>query len=466
MRNFKKVSFNSMSIRRKMIISFALMSIIPLLMLLNYLFPNSALQVANSVIIFLITLTLVIFGFLTIKHIFDSVSQISAEAKAIASGDYERRVTVTGQDEVGDLSNALNNLTDQIRRNMDELREYEIKTRKINIGIHKRMIVLSGLLQISASISKGAGLDEVMHSVVEYARQLANSSTCFILFRNEQGTLNIRAFNGGKQDILKDKSIKLSGVLSRAAASKESLIIDSRNKVPPKEYEDFKNNFGINNCLCIPIYSRGEILGFLCIGNDEKDFFYGEDDSELLGIFAKQIAIAVENERLSRRVTQLEIKDSLTGLFNERFIRSRLDEEIKRALIYQRPCGFILLEVDGFARLHKEFGELVVENILKKITSLFKDSVSNIDRVARFGDNQFAIVLPEKNKRKCQEVAEYIRKKVEFAFSEESDIRRRVTISGGISENPIDGTSADELIDKASKAVDRAKSEGGNRIAV
>jgi diguanylate cyclase (GGDEF)-like protein len=84
--------------------------------------------------------------------------------------------------------------------------------------------------------------------------------------------------------------------------------------------------------------------------------------------------------------------------------------------------------------------------------------------VGRVGDNDFAIVLPERNKRQAQEIAEDIRKKIEFAFSEESDARKKLTVSGGVSENPLDGIDAEELIVKAADLIKFAKTQGKNRI--
>jgi diguanylate cyclase (GGDEF)-like protein len=123
-----------------------------------------------------------------------------------------------------------------------------------------------------------------------------------------------------------------------------------------------------------------------------------------------------------------------------------------------------MLNVDNFKEFHQEFGSLHAESTLKKIASLIRDSVTEIDRVGRVGDNDFAIVLPERNKRQAQEIAEDIRKKIEFAFSEESDARKKLTVSGGVSENPLDGIDAEELIVKAADLIKFAKTQGKNRI--
>lgn len=174
---------------------------------------------------------------------------------------------------------------------------------------------------------------------------------------------------------------------------------------------------------------------------------------KLLDIFAKQVAIALENDILVRRIEKLEIKDPLTGLYNEAFIRSRLEEEIKRAIIYQRPCAFVILNIDNFEFFRKNFGSLESETNLKKVASLIRDAVTEIDRVARIQDSEFAIVLPEKSKRQAQKVAEEIKEKIEATFSRESDINKRLAVTAGVSENPLDGVRADELISKAKEAL-------------
>ncbi len=242
------------------------------------------------------------------------------------------------------------------------------------------------------------------------------------------------------------------------------------NELKYKLTEDLKNEFQehyrLNNVLVLSVYLRGRVIAIFGVGNSKETFLYRKDDVELLDIFSKQVAIAIENDILMHRVEKLEIKDVLTGLYNEPFIRNRLQEEIKRAITYQRPCSFILLNVDDFGKFHQEFGSLQAEAALKKIASVIKSCVSEIERVARFGDNEFAIVLPEKNKRQAQEISDNIRKKVEFSFSEEHEPSKRLTVSGSVSENPLDGVEAEELISKAKSLLGLAKAGGKNRVVI
>jgi diguanylate cyclase (GGDEF)-like protein len=122
------------------------------------------------------------------------------------------------------------------------------------------------------------------------------------------------------------------------------------------------------------------------------------------------------------------------------------------------------LDIDNFQDFRQAFGSLQAEVTLKKISSLIRNSVTEIDRVARTGDNEFSIILPERNKRQAQKIAEDIRGKLEFAFKEEQNVNKRLTLSGGVSENPLDGITSEELVNKAKELLNLAKAQGKNRI--
>ncbi len=445
------------------------MSILPLLVCIylvsNYILPHVGLKldIAASIAI---SILIAIIGFFLIKEVFDRILSVSIDAKLIAAGDITHTVTAKEEDEVGDLGDALNQLTQRIRGNMDELKNYSEKTTEINLEIQKRVLVLSSLLQISSLISQGAKLEDILKITVEKSRLLANSDAAYLLLREEgQEPFSIKIADGINATYLLKIRIEPQEVLfSKIAKNTKPFILDKTNMLPENLSVAFYDKFKLKNTLAIPVFLRGRIVALLGIGNTKDPFSYRKDDLELLDIFAKQVAIAIENDLLMHRVEKLEIKDALTGLYNEAFIRNRLQEEIKRAITYQRPCAFLVLNVDNFKEFHQNFGSLHAESTLKRIASLIRDSVTEIDRVGRIGDNEFAVVLPERNKRQAQEIAEGIRKKIEFTFSEESDARKKLTLSGGVSENPLDGIDAEELIVKAADLVKIAKTQGKNRV--
>jgi len=469
----KKVALSSGNLKYKLRIAFCLMSVLPLLvsvyLVSNYLLPRAGFKLDLTVAVSIaVSIIIAVIGFFVVKEVFDRIVTVSSEAKLIAQGDLSRIVEVGREDEVGFIGESLNQLTTQIRSSMDELKGYSERTTEINVEIQKRVLALSSLLQISSLISQGLKLDEVLKLTIEKSRVLANSDTSFLLFREvEDGAFEMKTVDGvNAQYLAKIKIEKGDPIFNKFVKSSRAMILDKDNDLPESLSAAFYEKLRLKNILALPVFLRGKVAGVLGIGNTREDFGYKKEEIELLDIFAKQISIAFENDLLMRWVEKLEIKDSLTGLFNDAFIRNRLQEEIKRAIVYQRPCSLILLNVDDFEKFHAAFGSLQAESALKKIAMLIKDSITEIDRAARTGDNEFAIVLPEKNKRNAQNIAEDIRKKIEFVFNEESDTKRKLTLSGGVTENPLDGMTQEELFNKAKQLLDRAKNEGKNKILI
>jgi diguanylate cyclase (GGDEF)-like protein len=465
----KNRSITSRTISQKLKISFCLMSVLPLLVCVylvsNYILPLAGLHIDVWISVF-VSMLISLIGFFVIKDVFDRITSFSGEAKKIIGGDLSRNLDVDYADEVGDLGLALNHLTQHIRSNMDELKSYSEKTRDINIEVQKRVIELSSILQISSLISQGEKLGDVLKIITDKVSVLAESEVSFLLMRleGEDNFLMEEASGKGSELLLRIVLNEKDELFARSIKSSAPLILDNKNHQTREMADYFSEKFHLKNALLIPVYSKGRAIAILGVGNSKESFQYQKEDIELLDLFAKHIAIAVDNDVLVRRLEKLEIKDQLTGLYNQPFIRNRLQEEIKRAITYQRPCSFVLLDIDYFGKFHESFGATQSEAMLKKIVSVIRDSVTEIDRIGRTGENEFAIILPERNKRQGLEIAENIRQKIEFVFSEEEDKSRKFTISGGVSENPLDGIDAKQLIAKAQELLQLAKKQGRNKI--
>jgi diguanylate cyclase (GGDEF)-like protein len=214
-----------------------------------------------------------------------------------------------------------------------------------------------------------------------------------------------------------------------------------------------------------PVMLRRRLIGVLAVGNHEPHHVFTPELTDLVSVFVKQTSIALENELLLRKNKALTVHDELTGLYNENYIRQRVDEEIKRAIAYQRPCAVAVFTIDGFEEFKRQRGEPDAERALKKVGRVIQESVTEIDRVGRFSNDEFIVVLPERNKRQAIEIAEEIRRRVEFAFSSEEP-GRRLTVCGSVAENPLDGVTAEDLLSKARTKVNGAAQRSHNAVVV
>ena len=171
----------------------------------------------------------------------------------------------------------------------------------------------------------------------------------------------------------------------------------------------------------------------------------------------------------SLSVPQLEAEarvDPKTGLFNARHFGLALTEELVRAQRFERPLALIMADLDLLRDINNSYGHLAGDAVLKGIADVFQKNLRHYDVPARFGGEEFSILLPETTAEEALEIAERIRREVsERAFDVETSSQPiRATVSIGVAAFPRDGSDANELIHQADLAVYRAKLQGRNRV--
>src|SRR5437763_5150059 len=171
----------------------------------------------------------------------------------------------------------------------------------------------------------------------------------------------------------------------------------------------------------------------------------------------------------SLAVPQLQAEarvDPKTGLFNARHFAVALSEEIGRARRFERPMSLIMADLDLLRDINNTYGHLAGDAVLKGIAEVFRAQLRHYDVPARFGGEEFSILLPETPPEQALEIAERIRQAVaKRTFDVETSSEPiRATVSIGVAGYPKDGTDANELIHQADLAVYRAKLQGRNRV--
>ena len=157
--------------------------------------------------------------------------------------------------------------------------------------------------------------------------------------------------------------------------------------------------------------------------------------------------------------------DPKTGLFNARHFAAELGDELTRAERFQRPMTVIMADLDLLRDINNAYGHLAGDAVLKGVADIFRMQLREYDVPARFGGEEFAILLPETGPEQALEIAERIRRAVAAARFEveTSNEPIKATVSLGIATFPKDGSDVNELIHQADLAVYRAKLQGRNR---
>jgi diguanylate cyclase (GGDEF)-like protein len=465
---------SSKGLRYKLFLAFCLMSFIPLLvivyLLANFIFPtiDSMTIMGVTVIIVLCTLLIALLGLVLTKRLIEPVIEMAIQARMIAGGQYNRKLDIDGEDEIADLGRSINVMTRKIKDYLVELQNYSTKTKEVNIDIQKKVVMLSSLLQISDMIATSEKLETVIDMIAQKVNEIGDEGFTAIYLAKE-GTVDMerKASVNVRSRAVKGLTFRVDkDYIGTSVRGRMTVKIDSQTGMTP-QLEGVRKLFKATNCLIIPVVSHGRGVGFLITGNSKEGFVFSPEDVELIKVLSKQLCIAIENVALMKRTRELVVKDELTGLYNEKYIKERLDEEIQRSILYQRPCSLLLFNIDDFNEFRDSHGEMVTEEALKKIASILRETSAGITKVARLGGDEFAMVLSEMNKKQAADLAEEIRKKVEVLGRKIAGKGgRRLTISGSVSENPIDGSSARELFEKAGKAMDIVKAGGKNSIGV
>jgi diguanylate cyclase (GGDEF)-like protein/putative nucleotidyltransferase with HDIG domain len=184
-------------------------------------------------------------------------------------------------------------------------------------------------------------------------------------------------------------------------------------------------------------------------------------------IFAALAPLVVVHRSLSVPQLQAEARvDPKTGLYNARYFATTLAAELARAARFERPMSLIMADLDLLRDINNGYGHLAGDAVLKGIAEIFRQELRHYDVPARFGGEEFSILLPETPPEQAMEIAERIRRAVaEREFEVETAAEPiRATVSLGVAGFPKDGLDANELIHQADLAVYRGKLQGRNRV--
>jgi diguanylate cyclase (GGDEF)-like protein len=167
-------------------------------------------------------------------------------------------------------------------------------------------------------------------------------------------------------------------------------------------------------------------------------------------------------------VESLSYTDNLTGLVNQRYFMRRLDEEIDRAQRYQRSLALIIFDLDELKSINDRYGHQAGDQVLRQMGAMLGNSIRSIDVVARYGGDEFCIIMPESDRATCARFMQRLQKKIAGSQFRLDQIDKEVTctVSLGGAVYPDHAESAEQLIYAADMALLKAKESGRNRSQV
>ncbi|MFC1733436.1 GGDEF domain-containing protein, partial [candidate division KSB1 bacterium] len=195
-----------------------------------------------------------------------------------------------------------------------------------------------------------------------------------------------------------------------------------------------------------------------------KPHIYSERHERILVMLANNFSVALERCHALTQLESLATTDGLTQLYNYRSFSIRLSEEIERSLRYKLKFSLLMLDLDHFKNVNDTYGHLAGDLVLKKVAEEIKLSTRAIDFIARYGGEEFAVILIESDIEDALVIAGRIRKNIESLKMTYNDEIVSITISIGGVEFRGSPRIPQELIERADKALYKAKMNGRNRI--
>jgi diguanylate cyclase (GGDEF)-like protein len=219
----------------------------------------------------------------------------------------------------------------------------------------------------------------------------------------------------------------------------------------------------IRSFISAPITIRGHVVGIINIMSATPNFFTSEHSDRLMA-FAAQSAVAIENAQLFEQAYYLSVTDPLTELINRRHFFEVVQLEFERALRYRRTLSVMMVDVDHFKNINDSFGHAMGDLVLREIATRIKRTLRTNDIVARFGGEEFIVLMPETNLVQGCQVAERVRHAVSDVPIEKEVGTVQITLSIGVAEMNEKSSNMDQLIKDADEALYAAKATGRNRV--
>lgn len=335
---------------------------------------------------------------------------------------------------------------------------------------------LISVLEILKAISAKRRAHDILFVFVEQIARVVEMNRCSIVRIWGSGRYG-QVLASHEDASVQDRSIDLEKYpeLNRAVLQRKKIVINDVASDPiTAVFADALQGANIDALAVIPIVLYDENVGSLVLRAARKGTGFTLREISFFEIVAEAASNALERAHLfesiqlaNKRLEHLATTDGLTGLYNHRYFRERLDGELERAFRYRLPLSCLIFDVDNFKSLNDTYGHLLGDSVLKELAQHAQGHIRKSDLIARYGGEEFVVILPQTDSDGAATEAERLRLEIERHTFQGVPSERRVTVSVGAATLLHDVMmNGDDLLHAADKALYNAKNNGKNRIEV
>ncbi|MEO8329647.1 MAG: diguanylate cyclase, partial [Candidatus Nanopelagicales bacterium] len=421
--------------------------------------PSNALLVQTVFLVVLVAVALaIVIAVVVARDLTEPLEVVTHAAEAVASGDLTRSIDIQRDDEVGRLARAFNHMTEELQDYVQAL-EGSRDALRANMG------------RFGEALSATHDLDTLLPVVLETAMSSVGAGAGMVLLGDEHGGLTVQSEHGMRTRGLAvpDAVVLGEGLLGSVAASGLTL----RGRIgSDEELQPATNEPQSGQVMAVPLRRNPHVFGVIALfAPNDSDEFDAAGESALQAL-SGQAAVAVENVMLHSEAQRASTTDSLTGLWNFRYLTVSLNREIERALRFDRSLALLMLDLDHFKNVNDTYGHQRGDEVLREFSERVKGEIREVDTLARYGGEEFVLVLPETTSDGASRLADRICQAIRARpFGDRyadaaSDELIVVTVSIGAAVFPNHADTASTLLRAADRALYTAKRAGRDRWVV
>jgi two-component system cell cycle response regulator len=379
-----------------------------------------------------------------------------------------KKVPVPDQESLLDLLNLLLSIMDD-----KELEDGSISGRLVDVLaengnllllIQRQAAELDALKRITFNLTSSLDLQAVLDGVVREAMHLVKDAqdAHIYLFHEDKLIFGASLKNNGEENVQISEP-RPNGLTGTVAREKKILIIEDMTKHPI--YKGMPKNW-CGSIIGLPLMHRSRVIGVMNLARNTPGEF-SKAEIRLLNLLADQAAIAIINARLHSAVSHQARSDSLTELPNRRALDERLDKAIAQSVSSGNPFCAVMMDLDGFKIINDTYGHKVGDEVLQQVANSMEKSLRSTDFLARYGGDEWTLVLTETNLTQAQVVIQKIQNGLRNNPVQLPDGKStNIGVSGGVALYPVHADTAPGLIRAADEALFRAKKNSRGQFLV
>lgn len=334
-------------------------------------------------------------------------------------------------------------------------------------ALSERNLELSILNSLSLSLGRSLELDLILSEVVHSVSKIAGAARVELSVLNDPSR-NISSSTSAQaiSEVTKgSEANRLSEPFLKAVVAAKQLVVADLAKGTAVALPEGEGIERVNSLLLVPIVSRGWVLGVIGVAPGAGNNLSVRDVGLLRAVGA-MLGNSLENSLLYARIKKLSDTDSLTGLFNQGFMRRRLIAEVKRSARYKKKLSVMMIDMDDFKVVNDSYGHLAGDQALNRVALAILSACRNTDVVGRYGGDEYLVILTETDAEAAMTVAARILERVSqvgVAGPTQEAVERGIGVSIGVASVPGNATNSTELLEAADAGLYAAKAKGGNQ---